>query len=64
MSHEGMKRISGLRDDDLFLTFDADEIPKPEVNKFITPNIHYYLILLIITERSSNSSNFMTVTTT
>ncbi len=26
-----MKRIKNLKDDDLFLNFDADEIPKTEV---------------------------------
>ena len=28
MSHEGMSRIAGLSPEDLFLNFDADEIPK------------------------------------
>ena len=35
MSTRGLKRIKGLRDDDLFLNFDADEIPKPEVIAFL-----------------------------
>ncbi len=29
-----MKRIKNLKDDDLFLNFDADEIPKTEVKSF------------------------------
>ncbi len=29
-----MKRIRNLKDDDLFLNFDADEIPKTEVKSF------------------------------
>ena len=33
MSQEGLSRIRGLRDDDLVLNFDADEIPKAEVSE-------------------------------
>ena len=31
MTQEALGRIKGLEDDDLFLIFDADEIPKKEV---------------------------------
>jgi beta-1,4-mannosyl-glycoprotein beta-1,4-N-acetylglucosaminyltransferase len=34
-TQEGLARIDGLRDDDLFLTFDADELVKPEVVLFL-----------------------------
>jgi hypothetical protein len=34
MSQSAMKRIKNLKDDDLFLNFDADEIPKTEVKSF------------------------------
>ena len=33
MSREALRRIQNLRDDDIFLSFDADEIPKPEVKR-------------------------------
>ena len=35
MSQRGMSRITGLSPDDLFLTFDADEIPKKEAILFL-----------------------------
>ena len=35
MSRKTLQRIKGLRDDDLFLSFDADELPKPEVIMFL-----------------------------
>lgn len=38
MSQAALMRIQSLRNDDLFLNFDADEIPKTEV-------IHYWTIL-------------------
>ena len=31
MSQSALARILNLKDDDLFFSFDADEIPKPEV---------------------------------
>ena len=35
MSKKGMPRIIGLTPDDIFLTMDADEIPKEEVVMFL-----------------------------
>ena len=35
MSRTGLSRIRGLQPDDLFLNFDADEIPKEEAVRFI-----------------------------
>jgi hypothetical protein len=33
MSQSAVKRITNLKDDDLFLSFDADEIPKTEARR-------------------------------
>ncbi len=33
MSQSTLKRISNLKNDDLVLSFDADEIPNPEASK-------------------------------
>ena len=35
MSQHGIPRITGLSPDDLFLNFDADEIPKEEAILFL-----------------------------
>ena len=35
MSQHGMSRIAGLAPEDLFLNFDADEIPKVEAITFL-----------------------------
>ena len=37
MSQAALERIKNLHDDDLFLSFDADEIPKAEVTIFFIP---------------------------
>ena len=36
MSQSALARIQNLKDDDLFFSFDADEIPKPEVRNDYT----------------------------
>ena len=35
MSTTALRTLKGLNSDDLFLNFDADEIPKPEVIQFL-----------------------------
>ncbi len=35
MSRTGLSRIRGLHPDDLFLNFDADEVPKEEAVRFL-----------------------------
>ena len=35
MSQAALERVKNLNDDDLFLSFDADEIPKAEVKTFL-----------------------------
>ncbi len=34
MSQAALARIRNLKDEDLFFSFDADEIPKPDVSPF------------------------------
>ena len=43
MSKSALERISNLQGDDLFLSFDADEIPTNEVTK----NAHSKFILFL-----------------
>ena len=57
MSREALRRMLNLRDDDLFLSFDADEIPKPEVRAQIFLTFKCQLAVKIL----SSQCNFANV---
>lgn len=53
MSQRGMSRITGLSSDDLFLTFDADEIPKKEAILFLKMHEGYNQLIRDRNEQDS-----------
>ena len=44
LSRQGLRLVSGLRDDDIFLYLDADELPTREMLLFLKARLHVFSV--------------------